>query len=95
MATGRKGEASVDLRFAVRRDAGAAARRALLALGGNGTLRAFNKAWSHSPTREAQEALDLVAGWSTSCPLLSPASAPHGSAKVTDLLTALGARLGS
>ncbi len=50
----------VDLKFAVRRDAGAAARRALLALGGNGTLRAFNKAWSHSPTREAQQALDLV-----------------------------------
>src|SRR5579872_1011302 len=55
-----KGSTEVDLRFLVRRDAGAAARRALLALGGNGTLRAFNKAWSHSPTHDAQEALELV-----------------------------------
>jgi len=55
-----KGSADVDLRFLVRRDAGAAARRALLALGGNGTLRAFNKAWSHSPAQAAQQALELV-----------------------------------
>jgi hypothetical protein len=54
------GDSLVDLRFTVRRDTGAAARRALLALGGNGTLRAFNKAWSHRPTREAELALDLV-----------------------------------
>ena len=54
------GASEVDLRFMVRRDAGVAARRALLALGGNGTLRAFNQAWSHSPTREAERALDLV-----------------------------------
>jgi len=60
MASNRNGDADVDLRFEVRRDVGAAARRALLALGGNGTLRAFNQAWSHSPTPEAQEALDLV-----------------------------------
>ncbi len=50
----------IDLKFAVQRQAGAGARRALLALGGNGTLRAFNKAWSHNPSREAQRALDLV-----------------------------------
>jgi CheY-like chemotaxis protein len=56
----RKREAVVDLKFSVRRDAAIAARRALLALGGNGTLRAFNKAWSHSPTKEAERALDLV-----------------------------------
>jgi CheY-like chemotaxis protein len=54
------GDDEVNLRFSVRRDAGAAARRALLALGGNGTLRAFNKAWSHTPTKEAESALDLV-----------------------------------
>jgi CheY-like chemotaxis protein len=60
MASNRRGNADVDLKFEVRRDVGAAARRALLALGGNGTLRAFNQAWSHSPTPEAQEALDLV-----------------------------------
>lgn len=54
------GDDVVDLQFNVRREAGAAARRALLALGGNGTLRAFNKAWSHSPTKEAEEALDMV-----------------------------------
>ena len=56
----QKGETTVDLKFSVRRDAGAAARRALLALGGNGTLRAFNRFWSHKPTREAEQALDLV-----------------------------------
>lgn len=56
----QKGETMVDLKFLVRHDAGAAARRALLALGGNGTLRAFNRAWSHRPTKEAEEALDLV-----------------------------------
>jgi hypothetical protein len=50
----------IDLQFTVTREAGAAARRALLALGGNGTLRAFNQAWSHRPTRAAEEALDLV-----------------------------------
>ena len=55
-----RGEAEVDLHFSVRREAGAAARRALLALGGNGSLRAFNRAWSHSPSSEAQAALDLV-----------------------------------
>ncbi len=54
------GDDVVDLKFSVRRDAGASARRALLALGGNGTLRAFNKAWSHTPTPEAERALDLV-----------------------------------
>jgi len=54
------GEPFIDLRFKVRRDPGAAARRALLALGGNGTLRAFNKAWSHSPSKESADALDLV-----------------------------------
>lgn len=53
-------DALVDVRFMVRRDAGASARRALLALGGNGTLRAFNRAWSHRPTHEAEQALDLV-----------------------------------
>jgi CheY-like chemotaxis protein len=60
MASNRKGNSDVELKFEVRREVGAAARRALLALGGNGTLRAFNKAWSHSPSVEAQEALDLV-----------------------------------
>jgi hypothetical protein len=54
------GNTSIDLKFAVQREAGAGARRALLALGGNGTLRAFNKAWSHNPTREARMALDIV-----------------------------------
>jgi CheY-like chemotaxis protein len=54
------GQAAVDLQFTVTREAGAAARRALLALGGNGTLRAFNQAWSHSPTKAAEQALDLV-----------------------------------
>ena len=53
-------EPMVDLQFTVNRAAGAAARRALLALGGNGTLRAFNKSWSHRPTKEAEQALDLV-----------------------------------
>jgi CheY-like chemotaxis protein len=56
----QNGETMVDLKFSVRRDSGAAARRALLALGGNGTLRAFNRAWSHQPTKEAERALDLV-----------------------------------
>jgi hypothetical protein len=60
MVASAAGDSVVDLRFTVRRAAGAAARRALLALGGNGTLRAFNKAWSHSPTKEAELALDLV-----------------------------------
>ncbi|HEY8759389.1 MAG TPA: response regulator transcription factor [Candidatus Dormibacteraeota bacterium] len=60
MAASQKGLATVDVKFVVRRDSGAAARRALLALGGNGTLRAFNKVWSHNPTREAERALDLV-----------------------------------
>jgi CheY-like chemotaxis protein len=60
MAASKKRSATVDVKFLVRRDAGAAARRALLALGGNGTLRAFNKVWSHNPTREAERALDLV-----------------------------------
>jgi CheY-like chemotaxis protein len=60
MTASAAGESMVDLKFTVTRAAGAAARRALLALGGNGTLRAFNKAWSHSPTREAEQALDLV-----------------------------------
>ncbi len=54
------GASMVDLQFTVTRKAGAAARRALLALGGNGTLRAFNQAWSHSPTKAAEQALDLV-----------------------------------
>lgn len=54
------GTSTVELQFTVTREAGAAARRALLALGGNGTLRAFNQAWSHSPTKAAEEALDLV-----------------------------------
>ncbi|MEP7104917.1 MAG: hypothetical protein ABI838_03615, partial [Chloroflexota bacterium] len=54
------GAADVDIRFDVKRETGAAARRALLALGGNGTLRAFNRAWSHSPSEEARQALDLV-----------------------------------
>jgi CheY-like chemotaxis protein len=59
-STTRRGAADVELKFEVRRDVGVGARRALLALGGNGTLRAFNRAWSHTPTREAQEALDIV-----------------------------------
>jgi CheY-like chemotaxis protein len=59
-AASKRGDSMVDLRFSVRRDAGAAARRALLALGGNGTLRAFNRFWSHRPTNEAEQALDLV-----------------------------------
>jgi hypothetical protein len=59
-ATSRQKDSAVDIRFEVRRDVGAAARRALLALGGNGSLRAFNQAWSHSPTQEAQEAIELV-----------------------------------
>jgi len=54
------GDTMVDLQFTVTREAGAAARRALLALGGNGTLRAFNQAWSHRPTEAAEKALDLV-----------------------------------
>jgi CheY-like chemotaxis protein len=54
------GDGFVDLQFTVTRAAGAAARRALLALGGNGTLRAFNEAWSHSPSKESEQALDLV-----------------------------------
>jgi CheY-like chemotaxis protein len=54
------GDDVVDLQFAVAREAGASARRALLALGGNGSLRAFNQAWSHRPTKAAEEALDLV-----------------------------------
>lgn len=54
------GEQVVHLHFPVRRETGAAARRALLALGGNGTLRAFNRAWSHTPTKAAEKALDLV-----------------------------------
>ena len=60
LAASKKGSNTVDIKFFVRRDAGAAARRALLALGGNGTLRAFNKVWSHNPTRQAEQALDLV-----------------------------------
>jgi CheY-like chemotaxis protein len=60
MAASSKGQESVHVKFRVRRDAGAAARRALLALGGNGTLRAFNKVWSHHPTKQAEKALDLV-----------------------------------
>jgi CheY-like chemotaxis protein len=60
LASMRKGDLEVELKFAVRRAAGAGARRALLALGGNGSLRAFNKAWSHSPTLAARQALDLV-----------------------------------
>lgn len=54
------GHSTVDLNFSVTREVGAAARRALIALGGNGTLRAFNRAWSHSPSKEAEAALDLV-----------------------------------
>jgi CheY-like chemotaxis protein len=54
------GDTMLDLQFMVQREAGAAARRALLALGGNGTLRAFNRHWSHNPTSEAEAALDLV-----------------------------------
>lgn len=54
------GDRVVDLQFTVHRGTGAAARRALLALGGNGTLRAFNHAWSHSPSEEAAKALDLI-----------------------------------
>jgi CheY-like chemotaxis protein len=60
MVATASGDKVVDLQFTVTREAGASARRALLALGGNGTLRAFNQAWSHSPTREAEQALDLV-----------------------------------
>ena len=60
MAASQEGSKTVAVKFFVRRDSGAAARRALLALGGNGTLRAFNKAWSHNPTKEAEKALDLV-----------------------------------
>jgi len=60
MMASAAGETEVELQFTVHREAGAAARRALLALGGNGTLRAFNKAWSHSPTKEDEHALDLV-----------------------------------
>ncbi|GAC1613919.1 MAG: hypothetical protein NVS9B1_22920 [Candidatus Dormibacteraceae bacterium] len=60
MEASAAGEREVDIQFTVTRGAGAAARRALLALGGNGTLRAFNQAWSHKPSRESEEALDLV-----------------------------------
>lgn len=60
MSTMQRAESNVEIKFGVRREAGAAARRALLALGGNGTLRAFNRAWSHSPSLEARRALDLV-----------------------------------
>lgn len=60
MMASATGDTMVDLQFTVQREAGAAARRALLALGGNGTLRAFNRHWSHSPSKEAEEALDLV-----------------------------------
>ena len=60
MAASSKHQKTVEVKFLVRRDAGSAARRALLALGGNGTLRAFNRVWSHHPTREAEKALDLV-----------------------------------
>jgi hypothetical protein len=60
MAAAAPGANVVDLQFTVTRKAGAAARRALLALGGNGTLRAFNQAWSHRPTRASEQALDLV-----------------------------------
>lgn len=60
MVASAAGEREVDIQFTVTRAAGAAARRALLALGGNGTLRAFNQAWAHKPSREAEEALDLV-----------------------------------
>ncbi len=60
MMASAAGESTVDLNFTVHRAAGAAARRALLALGGNGTLRAFNHAWSHSPTKESEAALELV-----------------------------------
>jgi len=60
MIASAAGDSIVDLRFTVHREAGAAARRALLALGGNGTLRAFNRAWSHRPTKQAEAALDLV-----------------------------------
>lgn len=60
MMAAAAGENTVELHFTVTRQAGAAARRALLALGGNGTLRAFNQAWSHSPTKAAEQALDLV-----------------------------------
>ena len=60
MTASAAGEKMLDLHFTVRRDAGAAARRALLALGGNGTLRAFNRAWSHRPSKESEKALDLV-----------------------------------
>ena len=60
MAARQQGLTSVDVKFSVRRESGVAARRALLALGGNGTLRAFNKVWSHHPSIEAERALDLV-----------------------------------
>ncbi len=60
MMASAAGDSMVDLNFTVYRETGAAARRALLALGGNGTLRAFNKAWSHKPTKQAEVALDLV-----------------------------------
>jgi CheY-like chemotaxis protein len=60
MMASAAGETEVDLQFTVHRGAGAAARRALLALGGNGTLRAFNRAWSHKPTKKDEQALDLV-----------------------------------
>jgi len=46
--------------FGLSKRGAGAARRALLALGGNGSLRAFNQPWSHSPTREAEQALDPV-----------------------------------
>lgn len=62
MIASAAGQPNVRMKFTVRRDAGAAARRALLALGGNGTLRAFNRAWSHSPSKESEKALDLVDG---------------------------------
>lgn len=60
MSTMQRAESNVEIKFGVRREAGAAARRALLALGGNGSLRAFNRAWSHSPSLDARRALDLV-----------------------------------
>ncbi|HVB77949.1 MAG TPA: response regulator [Candidatus Nitrosotalea sp.] len=60
MSASSKKEKAVELTFFVRRGTGVAARRALLALGGNGTLRAFNRVWSHKPSKAAEAALDLV-----------------------------------
>ena len=60
MMASAAGETEVDLQFTVHREASRCRSANAPSLDGNGTLRAFNKAWSHSPTRETEHALDLV-----------------------------------